>query len=105
MSLSTDFEKLKSDAVAVKDAIVSVADKLPAEAAKVLADVSTIAPVIEAFIPGGSTAITIGENLFNLVAKAVEDAGTAASSNGLSVSFDQAVINDVKAVIAAIKKV
>jgi hypothetical protein len=41
--------------------------------------------------------------LLDKAAQAVEDAGSAAASKGLSVTLDQAVVKDVQAIIAAAK--
>jgi len=47
----------------------------------------------------GSTVSTVAMNLLNQVVSAVKAGGAAAGANGLNVSFDAAVIADVKAVI------
>ena len=54
---------------------------------------------------GTATATSVGLGVLNTVITAVKGAGDAASTNGLSVSFDSAAIADVKAVIAAIEKI
>jgi isopropylmalate/homocitrate/citramalate synthase len=101
--LGTLVSDFKNSALAVKNFIIKVAGEAPKAVADVAADEAKIAPVIEAFIPGSASAIALFDTIGNTVAQAVEDAGTAAGSNGLSVSFDQSVVNDVKAVIAAAK--
>ena len=53
---------------------------------------------------GTSTVTNVALWLLNTVITAVKGAGSAGSSNGLSVSLDAAAIADVKAVIAAIEK-
>jgi hypothetical protein len=103
MKLGTLVSDFKKDALDVKNFLVSVGAKAPAIVADVISDEQKIAPIVEEFIPGSSGVITLGNNLLDLVAQAVEDAGTAAGANGLSVSFDQKVVNDVKAAIAAAK--
>ncbi len=55
--------------------------------------------------PQAASVATVGLNLVNLAVNAVKTAGTAASTNGLSVTLDQDVVNDVKSLIAAIEKI
>jgi hypothetical protein len=55
--------------------------------------------------PVGAKIASVGTSVLGKVIQAVQDAGDAASANGLTVSLDQSVIADVKAVIAAIEKV
>jgi hypothetical protein len=105
MSLTADIAKIKADAAKVKAWITTVADEAPAEVAKVLNDANLVLPVIEAFVPGSTVVATATESATNAILTAVEATGTATASNGLSVSLDQAVVNDVKAAIAALKKI
>ena len=99
-TLVSDFKKGAED---VKSFIEKVAGDAPAVVAEVAKDEAAIAPVIEAFVPGSTQAIALGNTIMDAVAQAVEDAGTASEANGLTVSFDQTVVADVKAVIAAAK--
>jgi hypothetical protein len=99
-TLVSDFKK---GALDVKLFIEKIGADAPAAVQAVVNDESKLAPVIEAFAPGATAVITVGNTLLDTVAQAVEDAGTAAGSSGLSVSFDQKVVADVKAVIAAAK--
>jgi hypothetical protein len=97
-TLVSDFKKGAED---VKNFILKVAGDAPAVVAEVASVEASLAPVIEAFVPGSTAAINTSNAILDQVAQAVEDAGTATTSNGLSVSFDQTVVNDVKAIIAA----
>jgi hypothetical protein len=97
-TLVSDFKKIGSD---IKSALEKVAGSAPGVIATVMADEAKIAPVIESFLPGSAVAITWGNNLMDAVAQAIEDAGAAAGSSGLSVSLDQQLVTDGKAVIAA----
>lgn len=99
-SLVSDFKKAGED---VKGFILKVAGDAPAVVQKIAADEAAIAPVIEAFIPGSTQAITLANTLLDKIAQAVEDAGSAASANGLNVALDQTTVNDVKSVISAAK--
>jgi hypothetical protein len=103
MNLGTLLSDFKNEALKVKSFIQKVAGEAPAIVSDVAADEAKIAPVIEAFLPGSTKAITVGNTILDQVAQAVEDAGSAAGSGGLSVTLDQAVVNDVKSVIAAAK--
>lgn len=101
--LGTIVSDFKNMALDVKLFILKVAGDAPKVVQTVAADEALIAPVVEAFIPGATGAITLANSLLNLVAQAVEDAGSAAGANGITVSLDQAVVKDVQAVIAAVK--
>lgn len=96
---------IKKDAEDVKDWLVKGAEEAPAIASTVVKDANAIVPIVALFVPGAAQAASVTEAILTAVENAVVATGTAASSNGLSVTFDQAVINDVKALIASIKKV
>ena len=55
--------------------------------------------------PTGTSVATVATSVLGQVVTAVQDAGDAASTNGLTVSFDAQVIADIKAVIAALEKI
>jgi hypothetical protein len=99
-TLVTDF---KNEAVKVKSFLQKLEGEVPTIVADVTADEAKLVPVIEAFIPGSTKAIAVADDVFNKIAQAVEDAGEAAGSSGLSVLLDQTVVADVKAVITAAK--
>jgi hypothetical protein len=99
-TLVSDFKK---GAESVKLFVEKIGSEAPAIVQDVVNDEAKIAPVIEAFAPGSTAVITLGNTVLDTVAQAVEDAGTAAGSNALNVSFDQKLVADVKAVIAAAK--
>lgn len=99
-TLVSDFRTAASD---VKNFIIKVASDAPAVIATVVADEAKIAPVIEAFVPGSTAAITWGNALMNAIAQEIENAGAATGSSGLSVTLDQALVTQGKAVIAAAK--
>ena len=103
MKLGTLVSDFKNAALDVKNWIIKQADSAPKVVADIAADAAKIEPVIEAFLPSSTTAISLFNTVGDQIAQAVEDTGTAAESNGLTVSFDQAVVNDFKAVIAAAK--
>lgn len=101
--LGTIVSDLAKAGNAVKGFVEKVAGDAPAVVQTVTADANKIIPVIEAFVPGSTAAIALGNTLLDTVAQAVEDAGTAAGANGLSVSLDQTIVKDIQAVIAAAK--
>jgi hypothetical protein len=103
MKLGTLVSDFKNDALDLKNWIVKEAASAPKVVATAAADAAKIEPVIEAFLPSSSTAINLFNTVGDQIAQAVEDLGTAASGNGLSVTFDESVIADFKAVIAAAK--
>jgi hypothetical protein len=103
MKLGTIVSDFKNAALDVKNFVIKVASDAPKIVADVAEDEAKIAPVLEAFLPSSTAAISLANTLLDTVAQSVEDSGTAAESSGLSVSFDQTVVNDVKAVIAAAK--
>ena len=99
-TLVSDFKK---GAEAVKAFLQKAAGEAPTIVADVVKDEQAIAPVIEAFVPGSTVAIGVANSLLDVVAQAVEDAGTAAGANGLMVSLDQKLVADIKAIISAAK--
>ena len=99
-TLVSDFKKAGDD---VKAFVLRAAEAAPAAVATVVKDEAAVSKVVEAFVPGSTAVITLANTLLDLVANAVEAAGSAAGANGLSVSLDQATVASVKAVIATAK--
>lgn len=99
-TLVSDFKK---DAGAVKTFILKIAGEAPAVVATIATDEAKVENLVEAFFPASTTVFAVGDTIIDLVAQAVEDSGPAAGANGLSVSFDQKIVADIKAVIAAAK--
>jgi hypothetical protein len=99
-TLVSDFKKAGTD---VKDFLIKVAGEAPTIVAKVTTDAEAVVPVIEAFLPGSTDVINLGNKLLDLVAQAVEDAGAAAEKDGLAVQLDKTVVADMQAIIAAAK--
>jgi hypothetical protein len=106
-SVKNAFGHAAQDIVKVGKAIKSAVAAAAAEAPALVADLQKAAPTIE-----GLTALAAPEfvaveqlafNAFGVIANAVEAAGPAAASNGLSISLDQTLINDVKAILPAVK--
>lgn len=101
--LGTIVSDLAKAGNAVKSFFEKVAGDAPAVVATITADEQKLAPVIEAFVPGSATAFNLAMKLLDGAAQVVEDAGAAASANGLSVTLDQQTVTDLKTVIAATK--
>jgi hypothetical protein len=106
MSALTTFEK---DLLGVAEKVKNGVEAAAADAGKVLAWVTNEAPTIAGLAslagPSGSTIASLGLKLIGLAGTAIEGAGSAAGANGVSVTLDQEVIADVKALIAAVKSI
>ena len=99
-TLVTDFKKAALD---VKNAILKAAGEAPTVVKDAQTLETAIQPVVETLFPGSSKAITVIDNTANKVAQAIEDAGSAAAANGLSVQLNQQEVADWQAVIASAK--
>jgi hypothetical protein len=103
MSLTT-FEQ---DLVKFGEKVKADVELAATDAGKVLTWVAGAGPVITGLAsltgPSGATISALGLKLIGLVGTAITDAGTAAGGNAINVSFDETVVNDVKAIIAAVK--
>lgn len=102
--LGTAVSDLKKAGEAVKSFFVKAAGDVPAIMTTIAADEAKIAPVIEEFVPGSTTAMALANTLLDAIAQAVEDAGAAASANGLTVALDKSTVASVQAVISAAKE-
>jgi len=89
----TDLKKAGS---VIKNEVLPVLQKLNTEA-------PTIEAVTKLVSPSLASIETAAANVLGVVIKAIEDAGTAAGAGGLSVSLDSALVNDIKAIIPAVK--
>jgi hypothetical protein len=102
--LGTIVSDFKRAGEAIKSFLTRAAADAPKVVAEVAADEELLVPIIEKYLPQSTTAINLGNKLFDTVAQAVEDAGEAAGANGLTVSLDEQTVNDVKSIIAAAKE-
>jgi len=97
------FTTVAHDIVAGAKAFKAGVLKVVGEAPVIINTITSNAPEVEALtslvFPGAVAIEKAGLDVLTQVANAVSAAGDAATSNGLSVSFDQALINDVKALI------
>src|SRR5215469_16988283 len=70
---------------------------------KAQAEASTIEAVTALVSPQAGNIECVGFAVLGLVIKAIDDAGTAAGANGLSVTLDAQLIADIKSIAAAVK--
>jgi hypothetical protein len=103
MSFKGIVTKLVTAAKDLKSDVLTAAEKAPAIVGEVAKDAPEVAALVELAYPGAAPIEQAALSAFEVLADAVEAAGTAAGANGLSVSFDQTVIADVKAVLPALK--
>lgn len=89
---------------AIKNAVLKVAGDEPA----ISAEIAKIAPTAEAisnlFLPGSGNFEQHLLDVWGVVASAAKGAGDAASANGISVTFDAALIADVKAILPTVEQ-
>ncbi len=104
MSFKGVIAKAVADAEKVKAAIAKAASDVDAELPKLEADAPEVEAVADALVPGASTYIGIGVSLLESVADILDKGDAAAEQNLLNAGLDQALIADVKAQIANIKK-
>lgn len=102
MTLTSIEAKLKAGLHDLKvgaEAVLKATEKIEGEAA-------TVEPVINQVLkginPAAAKVAETAEAVLAKVAAAIQDAGAAASANGINVTFDQEVVADVKAIIAAL---
>lgn len=103
ISLKGTVSKLVAAAKDFKAAILKAAEDAPAIAADVEKDAPEVAGVVELAFPGAAAIEETSLAAFEVIAQAVEDAGPAASANGLSVTLDRTLIADIQAVLPKLK--
>lgn len=81
---------------AIKSGILKAASEEP----KIAEDIQKVAPTVEALsdliVPGSGGFEAHLLNVYGVVANGVKDAGAAAGANGISITLDAAVVNDIK---------
>lgn len=106
-ALDADFKgvisKLVSAAKAFKSDVLKAAEKAPVIASAVEKDAPEVLALIELAFPGAGPIEAAAINAIEVIATAIEGAGTAAGLNGLSVTFDKELIASIEAVIPALK--
>src|SRR5271170_4795733 len=99
-TIVSDFKKAGED---VKNFLTKASSDAPAIVQAVGKDAAAVEQIVENYLPGSTKAIATFNTLGDTVAQAVEDAGPAATANGLNVPLSESLINDIKAVIASAK--
>jgi hypothetical protein len=81
---------------AIKNGILKVVGEEP----KIAAAIAAVAPTVEALsnmlVPGSGSFEAHILDVYGVVANGVKAAGDAAAANGISITLDQALINDIK---------
>jgi hypothetical protein len=88
----------------VKNAIIKVAGYTPV----IASEIAKIAPTAEAvsnlILPGSGSFEAHLLDVWGVAANAVSDAGAAAGANGISITLDQTLVNDIKNFLPAVEK-
>lgn len=104
MSLISSLEHAYATAA---QAIVNEAKVISSKVLPALQKAEVEAPTIEAITalvsPAAANIERTGFAVLGTVIKAIEDAGTAATAGGLSISLDAALVADIKAIMPAVK--
>jgi hypothetical protein len=95
--------KLVGAAKDFKAAVLKAAEDTPGIVADVQKDAPEVAALVELAFPGYAAIEQTALAAFEAIAQAVEDAGPAASANGLQVNLDKNIIADVQAALPALK--
>lgn len=95
--------KIVAAAKDFKSAVLKAAEEAPVVAADVAKDAPEIEAVVELAFPGAAAIEQTALAAFEAIAQAVEDAGPAASANGLSVSLDKTLIADIQNVLPQLR--
>jgi hypothetical protein len=107
--MTSEISKIESDIVNVAKKIQTGIEAAGEDALKVTSFLQKNSVEITklAALAGkqGANVETVGVNLISQVAAAIKAGGTAAGASGLSVTFDAAVIADVKSLVEAIEAV
>lgn len=89
---------------AIKGAVMKISGEMPA----VQAELSKVAPTVESLsemlLKGSSTFEQHLLDVWGVTAQAVKDAGDAAGANGVSVTLDQTLVNDIKGFLPQVEK-
>jgi hypothetical protein len=95
--------KIVAAAKAFKADLVKAANATPGILAKIEADAPEVEALTSLVFPAAATVEATGLKILEAVAGAVEATGSAAGASGLSVPLDQALIQEVKALLPQLK--
>lgn len=105
--MSVTFKGVVSKIVAAakdfKSDVLVAAEKAPVIVADVQKDAPEVEALVELAFPGAAAIEQTALVAFEAIADAVEAAGPAAASNGLSVSLDKTLITAVQSVLPSLK--
>jgi hypothetical protein len=94
---------VKNEAIVVKNAVIKIAGLTP----EITAELQKIAPTAEAIsnmiLPGSGAFEAHLVDVWSAVASNIDAAGAAATANGVNVTLDQALVDQIKAFIPAVK--
>jgi len=81
---------------AIKGAVLKISNEMPAVQAEIAKVAPTVEAISEMLLPGSSTFEQHLLDVWGVAANAVKDAGAAVGGNIISITLDQALINDIK---------
>lgn len=92
-----------ADAKKFKSAVITAAQVAEKAVVVVSKDAPEVEQLVNLAFPQYAPIEAAALSVFEAVAGAVEDAGTAASANGISVSLDQTLIQDIQKLLPLLK--
>lgn len=81
---------------AIKGAVQKIAGEMPAVQAEIVKIAPTAEEISNMLLPGSGSFEQHLLDVWGVAANAVRDAGAVASSNGVSITLDQALVDDIK---------
>jgi hypothetical protein len=92
-----------NEAKAFKAWLLKAMEDAPMIIKKIEADTPEVEALTSLVCPGAAAVEHTALNVLTVVANAIHDVKDVATAKGLNVNFDQALINDVKALIPALE--
>lgn len=89
-------QKIVAEAKFVESKVLPVLEKAQAQA-------QTVEAITGLVSPQAANIERVGYAILGQVIKAIEDSASAAAAGGLNVTLDQAVVDDIKTIIPAVK--
>jgi ferritin-like metal-binding protein YciE len=87
----------------VRTGIITAASDAPTILSDIQKNEAVIEGITAAVAPGAAAVEQTAFSALGVIAQGVEDAGSAATANGLSLTLDQKIIADVKAILPFLK--
>lgn len=88
---------------AVKNGIAKAAREEPAIAAAIAKVAPTVEQLSNIFVPGSGSFEEHILDVYGVVANGVKDAGAASAANGINITLDQTLVNDIKAFLPQVE--